>query len=164
LKISSSGGSARIYFQEHGVCRFIYDEHIEQIAPGETDVTTVPGTLSAPWLGSAYIESNLPLGIVVAQTSLARSADRGMLLSWRGQPCQPKEGVWDPVLEAWEWETELYGDLIFREWSGWNASIQVQNLTKISQPTFVTVDFMDNSGDEILFLADWICPVGSETF
>ena len=73
LKISSSGGSARIYFQEHGVCRFIYDEHIEQIAPGETDVTTVPGTLSALWLGPAYIESDVPLGIVVDQTSLARS-------------------------------------------------------------------------------------------
>ena len=40
----------------------------------------------------------------------------------------------------------------------------MQNLTKISQPTFVTVDFMNNSGDEILFLADRIYPVGSETF
>jgi len=160
IYIQNSGkicGSVWIQYEEQGFCSFIYSQHIEQIAPGETYSTTVPAELSAPWLGSAYIESNVPLGIVVDQTSLAPSADRGMLLSWRGQPYQPIEndGVWD---------TEVYGDLIFREWSGWNASVQVQNLTKISQPTFVTVDFMDNSGDEILFLADWICPGGSETF
>ncbi len=149
--------SVWIYFEEQGVCESIYSEHIEQIAPGETYIATVPAALSASWLGSAYIEATQPLGIVVDQTSLAPSADRGMLLSWRGQPYEPSEndGVWD---------TEVYGDLIFREWSGWNTSVQVQNLTDISQPTFVTASFQDNSGDEILFLADWICPGGSETF
>jgi len=150
--------------REQGICEFTYSQHIEQIAPGETYITTVPSALSAPWLGSAYIESNVQLGIIVDQTSLAPSADRGMLLSWRGQPYQPLDGIPDPDTGAIEWDTTLYGDLVFREWSGWNASVQVQNLTKISQPTFVTVDFMDNSGDEILFLADWICPGGSETF
>jgi len=61
-------------------------------------------------------------------------------------------------------DTKVYADLIFREWSNWDASIQVQNLSRTGQSTFVTVDFLDNSGDEILFLADWVCPGGSETF
>jgi hypothetical protein len=66
--------------------------------------------------------------------------------------------------EEFEWDTTWYADLLYQETNGWSSSIQVQNLTQASQPTFVTVDFMDQSGNEILFAGDWVCRNGSITF
>ncbi len=75
-----------------------------------------------------------------------------MLLTYRAHPYQDSE------------DTVFYADLIYREWSGWDVSIQVQNLTQHSQPSFVSVEFMDNSGDHLLSLSDWICANSSATF
>ena len=75
-----------------------------------------------------------------------------MLLTYRARPYKYSE------------DTVFYADFIYREWSGWNVGIQVQNLTRWSQPAFVMVEFMDNSGDHILSLGDWICANDSATF
>jgi hypothetical protein len=40
----------------------------------------------------------------------------------------------------------------------------VQNMTQSSMPTFVTVEFFDQSGDHILYLGDWVCRNGTATF
>ena len=40
----------------------------------------------------------------------------------------------------------------------------MQNLTQDSLPTFVCVEFMDQSGDEIFFVCDWVPRAGSTTF
>ena len=80
------------------------------------------------------------------------STDQGMLLTYWARPYKDSE------------DTVFYADLIYREWSGWDVSIQVQNLTQHSQPSFVTVEFMDNSGDHLLSLSDWICANGSANF
>ncbi|MGA9350887.1 MAG: hypothetical protein WBW48_19075 [Anaerolineae bacterium] len=140
------------YQKQGGSCNFSYSEHIEQLAPGESIRKRVPEVLSVEWLGSIYVTANEPLGIIVDQTSFPPSEDRGVLLTYRARPYKLTM------------DTRFYADLVFRELSGWEASIQVQNLTQESLPTFVTVEFFDASGDSILFLGDWICPAGGGTF
>lgn len=145
-----------IYYQEQGNCfsRQVYN--IEQLAPGESVRVMVPDNIHCEWLGSAYVQANQPLSILVDQISFSKycpgSDDRGTLLTYWAQPYKPAGN------------TLLHAGLLFRLWAGWQAGIQVQNLTQESLPTFVTVDFMDSSGGELLFVGDWICPNGATTF
>ena len=174
ITIQNSGEecvSGWLYFSEQGICNLDYTYHIDLLAPGEATRITA-ADLHAPvaqggagipcdWLGSGYIQSSMPLGIIVDQISdpdvdACASTDRGMMLTWRAMPYKQVGEV--------EWDTAWYADILFREWSGWNSSIQVQNLTQISIPTFVTVDIRDQSGDEILFLADWVLANCATTF
>ena len=167
LTIQNSGElctSVWINYMEQGSCQLLYKHHIEQLAPGESVRLKVPcnvDQIPCFWLGSAHIAAEQPLGIIVDETSFDEpcvGVDRGTLLTHRARPkVEYRDGE---LIE----DTKVYADLLFREWSGWDASIQVQNLSRTGQNTFVTVDFMDNSGDEILFLADWVCPGGSQTF
>jgi hypothetical protein len=131
---------------------FSYSAKISQLAPGESIRIRVPEVLGSGWLGSVYIESDEPLGIVVDQTSFPPSDNRGVLLTYEAQSYKLRM------------DTVFYADLVFREVSGWDASIQVQNLTQRSLPTFVCVDFMNESGDEILYVCDWIPRAGGTTF
>ncbi len=167
LTIQNSGEvctSVWIDYMEQGSCAIVYKHHVEQLAPGEAIRLKVPcytGQIPCGWLGSAHISAEQPLGIIVDETSFdvpCMGVDRGTLLTHRARP---KEEFRDGELIE---DYKVYADLIFREWSGWESSIQVQNLSRVGLHTFVTVDFMDNSGDEILFLADWVCPTGSTTF
>jgi hypothetical protein len=170
ITIQNSGDactSVWIYYKQEGNCECMKAHHIEQIAPGEmitvgpvaiptmvdwpadASVGCAPGNgpdIVGGWLGSAYITANEPLGIIVDQ--LGDSA----LLTMRAMPFH------------YDWNYTWYADLLYRELSGWDSSIQVQNLTKTSQPTFVTVDFFDQSGDEIFFVGDWVCRNGAKTF
>ncbi len=145
-----------IYYKEQGRCPFQRVQRIEQLAPGESIRLRVPDDINCEWLGSAYVQANQPLSIIVDQISFSRycldSDDRGTLLTYWAEPYKPAGN------------TLAYANLLFRMWSGWQTGIQVQNLTQESLPTFVTVDFMDNSGGELLFVGDWICPNGATTF
>ena len=164
ITIQNSGDACTsiwIYYKEEGNCEYMKAQHIEQIAPGEAirigpgpdaDLAYPSPELDAPWLGSAYITANEPLAIIVDQLSHAPSANRAVLSTMRGMPYYK------------HFEFTWYADLLYREISGWDSSIQVQNLTLDSQPTFVTVDFFDQSGDEILFVGDWVCRNGAKTF
>ena len=129
---------------------------VEALAPGEAVRLRVPDSphLETPFLGSVYIVASEPLGIIVDQTSFEESSmhGSGVLLTSRVEPF-PSYG-----------DTRLYADLIFREWSGWSASIQVQNMSQESKPTYVTVEFLDSSGGQITFLGEWVCRYGSKTF
>jgi len=145
--------SVWLHYQQQGEsCQFSHAEHIEQLAPGESIRKRVPEVLGPGWLGSVFVTANEALGILMDQTSFLPSEDRGVLLTYRARPYQLTT------------DTLFYADLVFRELSGWGASIQVQNLTQESLPTFVTVEFFDHSGDSILFLGDWLCPGGGATF
>ena len=140
------------YQKQGGDCSFSHAEHIEQLAPGESVRKRAPEVLGVGWLGSIYVTANEPLGIIVDQTSFLPSEDRGVLLTYRARPYKLTT------------DTLFYADLVWRELSGWQASIQVQNLTQESLSTFVTVEFFDNGGGSILFLGDWVCPAGGATF
>jgi len=139
------------YQKQGGSCNFSCSEHIEQLAPGESIRERVPEALGIGWLGSIYVTANEPLGIIVDQTSFPPSEDRGLLLTYQARPYKLTT------------DTTFYADLVFRELGGWETSIEVQNLTQESLPTFVTVEFFDSSGDSILFLGDWVCPGGGAT-
>ncbi len=145
-----------IYYREQVPCYFEWIQQIEQLAPGESVRVKPPDEINCEWLGSAYVHANEPLSIIVDQTSYSKycpySEDRGTLLTYWAQPYKPAG------------DTLLYADLLFRQWSGWQTGIQVQNLTQESLPTFVTVEFMDNSGGKLTFLGDWVCPNGADTF
>jgi hypothetical protein len=56
-----------------------------------------------------------------------------------------------------------FAPLIYREYNGWNTGIVVQNLSSVYN-ALVKVYFIDNSGDIIDTIVDWICPRGSQTF
>ncbi len=164
ITIQNSGDhctSIWIYYKEEGNCEYMKAQHVEVIAPGQAirigpgddaDMAFPSPEIDPEWLGSAYITANEPLAVIVDQLSHDPSENRGTLLSMRGMP------FW------YNWNNTWYADLLYREISGWTSSIQVQNLTQDSHPTFVTVDFMDQSGDEILFVGDWVCRNGSATF
>ena len=168
ITIQNSGNicaSIWIYYKEEGNCEYMKAQHIEQIGPGEA-VRIGPGPdadlrypspeLDPEWLGSAYITANVPLAIIVDQLSHAPSANRAVLSTMRGMPYVESGPTLFPPTPATPWDTRWYADLLYREISGWSSSIQVQNLTQDSRPTFVTVDFFDQSGDEILFVATLI--------
>ncbi len=163
ITIQNSGEmctSIWIYYKEEGNCESMKAQHIELLAPGESitvgpagfaDMAFPTPEIDAPWLGSAYITSNEPLAVIVDQLSLTGD-NRAVLSTMRGMP------FW------YDWNYTWYADLLYREISGWDSSIQVQNLTKDSMPTFVTVEFFDQSGDSILFVGDWVCRNGAKTF
>ncbi len=142
------------YMREGGDCSPDLARHIETLAPGEAIRERVPEALGNDWLGSAYISANEPLGIIVDESSFAESGPPGRGVDLASQ-APPYAGS----------TSRIYAGLIFRTWNGgWSASIQVQNMTRGSLPTYVTVDFLDDKGGEILFLGDWVCPYGATTF
>ena len=158
ITIQNSGRdctSIWLYYREEGNCEFMKAQHIELLAPGEAirigpgadaDMSFPSPELDAPWLGSVHITAGEPLAIVVDQWD----ADSTMLLTYAGVP--KDYGA-----------TANYAPLVYRDLDGWNAEIYVQNLTLESQRTFVTVNFFDQSGDEIFFVGDWVCPNGTYT-
>jgi len=164
MTIQNSGtlcAAFSIYYKEQGFCETKYIEKIELLAPGESIKIRVPEVESLggtkPFLGSGYIRSPQPLGIIIDEASFDVPNDNGnraMLLSYRAT-------AWPPEAP----DTEVYADLIFREWSGgWSTSVQVQNMGGTGQPTFVMVDFQDSKGGSIFILGDWVCHGGSTTF
>lgn len=147
--IQNSGlvcSSAWIYYQGQRVCASEYAQHIEQIAPGESHLTFVPESLGDSWLGSASISSSVPLGIVVDEWG------QGTLFTYEV-----------PVLEEIGKSLVSYVPLVYVG-QGWGAVIHVQNLGQMGQPTFVTVNFLDENGGSISALSDWICAGGSQAF
>jgi hypothetical protein len=160
--------SCWIYYKKQGFCEQMKAQKIESVAPGQA-IRVGPGAdadmefptpeVGSDWLGSAYITCNEPMGIIIDQLSHPDSTNLGTLLSMRAMP-------YDPIIEfevpggrkTW------YADLLYREWSGWDSSIQVQNMTTDSMPTFVTVEFFNESGDSIFYLGDWVCRNGTATF
>jgi len=149
LHIQNSGQgctSVWIEYQGQGVCQVEYADHIEQLAPGETYDTPVHERLGDGWLGSASIRASVPLGIVVDEWG------QGMLFTH-----------WISLLDEVNDSLVSYAPLIYLS-QGWSARIQVQNLGQTGQPTFVTVKFLDDSGEPVLPLSDWICAGGSQAF
>jgi hypothetical protein len=149
LIIQNSGQictSVWVYYQGQGICQPEHAQHIEQVAPGEAYRTGVPDDLGNNWLGSASIRASVPLGIVVDEWG------QGMLFTYQV-----------PLLKEVNGSLVNYAPLVYVG-QGWGAVIQVQNLGQTGQPTFVTVNFLDDDGESILSLSDWICAGGSQAF
>ena len=133
-ELSASGGALRQACPEHSRRAQDTAQDGPAVARTQTPTSTSTPTATSPTLASLL------------------STDQGTLLTYWARPYKDSE------------DTVFYADLIYREWSGWDVSIQVQNLTQHSQSSFVTVEFMDNSGDHLLSLSDYICANGSADF
>jgi len=157
LIIQNSGQectSVGIDYMELGTCNVVYTQRIDQLAPGEAIRVKVPN-LQCYWLGSARISAEVPLGIIVDETSFdvpCGGIDRGTLMTARVEP-------YDDGLSGFE----VYGPMIFREISGWGTTVNVHNLSPLSE-TWVSVKFLDANGSSIFSLSDWVCAHGSTTF
>ncbi len=149
LNIQNSGrvcSSVWVYYQGQDSCQIEHAQHIEHVAPGETYSADVPSALGDGWRGSASVSGNVPLGIVVDE--------------W-GQDMLFTHQV--PLLAEVNGSLFSYAPLTYQG-QGWSAVVQVQNLSQAGQPTFVTVNFLDDNGDSVQSLSDWICSNGSQGF
>jgi hypothetical protein len=151
--ISDACASVWIYYTPKGSCEYQAEQQIESIAPGEAirvgpdGDMEFPAQITAGWVGSAHIISPEPLAIVVDQWD----AGSTMLMTYAG-------------VSTDYGNTVNYAPLVYRGISDWNAEIYVQNLSQESQSTFVTVDFFDGGGDEVLLISGWVCQNGMDTF
>ena len=137
----------------HSECENWEIAEILALAPGESALAPKP---SWSGIGSAWIRSTEPLGIIVD----AQDATKTMLLTYRAQPVQYQYPKKSDYLRG---SYENYGPLVYRGYEGWDAGVQVQNLSSTTN-ALVKVYFLDGSGDIITTLVDWICKRGSQTF
>jgi len=136
--------SVEVWYQQQGYCEEWIVEQVGAIAPGETALAS--NDLPDNWVGSAWIKASQPLSIVVDEIG------PGLMMCYRGVPADACEG-----------SLINYAPLIYREHSGWDTGIQVQNLSTIVKAS-VKVHFLDNNGGIISAVEDQICPSGSQTF
>ncbi len=132
---------------------------IEQLSPGESYPLDVLGEcgVGPGFIGSAYLRSAEPLGIVVDHIG------DEVLLTHRAVPAE-LNFTWGEPLPWYTAGSQVnYGPLVYREYLGWDSKIFVQNLSSIVAAK-VKVYFLDNSGDIITTLVDWICPRGTQEF
>ncbi|MFQ5855256.1 MAG: hypothetical protein ACE5LU_06400 [Anaerolineae bacterium] len=153
LIIQNSGNecsSVEIWYKEQADCLRSTVRTIGGIAPGES-LRIAPDGLPISSQGSAWIRASQPLGIVVDHRG------RGLLMSYRAVPADSAGA--DFTAGAFI----NYAPLIYREFNGWDTGIQVQNLSSTHNAK-VKVTFLDNSGNTMATVADWVCPRGSQTY
>ncbi|MSP12389.1 MAG: hypothetical protein EXR62_05465 [Chloroflexi bacterium] len=154
--LGSGCANVVLWFQSQNDCLRYKIGDIPALAPGQT-YTFNPNTVVGPgFQGSAWIRSSTPLGIVVDNVG------RDMMMSYVGVPAEV--AAHNQTAGQFTYGSPVnYAPLIYREYNGWSAGIQVQNLNS-HLPARVRVYFFDQSGDIITSLLDWICPRGSQTF
>ncbi|MCB0215853.1 MAG: DUF11 domain-containing protein, partial [Chloroflexi bacterium] len=154
LHIQNSGSlctSLEVWLKGQDNCLRPIIGDILTLSPGET-ISFDPNTVVGPdWLGSAWIRSTQPLGIVVD------AMGTNHFTSYNGTTA-------DIDALHFSYGNQVnFAPLIYSEYQGWDTAIQVQNLSPVINAK-VKVYFLDRSGDVITTLVDWICPRGSQTF
>lgn len=147
IYIQNSGDTCTgvdITFQQQEACTERYWEEIASLAPGET--VAILSTLGGDEVGSAWIRSSEPLGVIVDE----ENADGDALMSYHGLPRDMGSII-------------NHAPVIYKDFEGWNSGVQVQNLSGTHRAK-VKVYFLDNGGGIITSIVDWICPWGSRTY
>jgi len=147
--------SIELWYYKQGDCLRAEVVEVLALCPGESVRVDQPTYLGANWLGSVWIRTTQPMGIVVDQVD----KNQTMLMSYRALPAD----LWTPGGTITWGSLDNFAPLIYREFNGWNAGIQVQNLSSTVN-ALVKVTFYDNSGDIIDSVVEWICPRGSQVF
>ena len=148
--------SVELWFQAQEDCLRATICEVDYLAPGETYQYDANYCVGPGFQGSVWIRTSQPMGITVDQVG------RDLLMTYNGKPAQLQyEYGEEPFFRTGS--LVAYGPLIYREYNGWDALVQVQNLSSIVNAK-VKVYFYDNSGDIITTLVDWICPRGSQTY
>ncbi|MFQ5341909.1 MAG: hypothetical protein ACE5F6_10235 [Anaerolineae bacterium] len=152
LYIQNSGLSntgVELWFQEQNECLRAQIVEILCISPGETALYNVSDAVGPSFVGSVWIRTSQPVGVVVDHIG------QDVLMTDTGVAAQ--NATFNSGSEV------LFGPLIYREFQGWETSITVQNLSG-SQYGAAKVYFYDESGNIITTLVDYICPRGTQTF
>ena len=152
LYIQNSGSDCtgvELWFQEQDDCLRAQVCEILTLAPGETAQYSVSDCVGPSFVGSLWLRTSQPSGIVVDHVG------QDILMTDNAVPA--RNAIFDSGSEI------LYGPLIYREFQGWETGISVQNLSS-TQTGAVKVYFMDQSGDIITTLVDYVCPRGTQTF
>jgi len=154
LYIQNSGAlcsSIEIWFKAQDNCLRAVLGDVLTVAPGET-IKFDPNTVVGPdWIGSAWIRSTQPLGIIVD------TVGANHFTSYSGVPGDIY------ALDFTYGDQVVFAPLIYNQMQGWDTAIQVQNHSATVQAK-VKVYFLDQSGDVITTVVDWICPRGSQSF
>ncbi len=154
INIHNSGElctSLEVWFKDQENCLRPVLGDVLSVSRGET-VTFDPNTVVGPdWLGSAWIRSTQPLGIIVD------TLGPNHFSAYAGVPGDVF------ALDFSLGDQINYAPLVYSEYQGWDAAITVQNLSG-SMAAKVKVYFQDHAGGIITTLVDWICPRGSQTF
>ncbi|MFN8483564.1 MAG: hypothetical protein U0768_11035 [Anaerolineae bacterium] len=160
LYIQNSGTectSIELWFKDRDSCLRAQICSVAQVSPGYSAQFNVAGCVSTGFTGSVWIRASQPLGIVVDQIG------QDVLMSYTGVAAELCYVFNGQCLDAGGGSQVAYGPLIFRETNGWATVIHVQNMSSIVAAK-VKVYFVDQSGDIITTLVDWICPRGETEF
>ncbi|MFN8483278.1 MAG: hypothetical protein U0768_09585 [Anaerolineae bacterium] len=160
LYIQNSGTectSIELWFKDRDSCLRAQICSVAQVSPGYSAQFNVAGCAPPGFTGSAWIRASQPLGIVVDQIG------QDVLMSYTGVAAELCYVFNGQCLDAGGGSQVAYGPLIYRETNGWATVIHVQNMSSIVAAK-VKVYFVDQSGDIITTLVDWICPRGETEF
>ena len=148
--------SVEIWFKDMEECLRAQICEVSTLAPGET-LQVDPNDCVNQFMGSAWVRTSQPMAIAVDITG------RDVLMTYVGEPAELNY-TFDPNEASFSQGNQVaFGPLIYSEYQGWDAGIQVQNMSPIVAAK-VKVYFLDRSGDVITTLVDWVCPRGSQTF
>lgn len=160
LYIQNSGTectSIELWFKDRDSCLRAKICSVPQVSPGYTAQFSVVGCVDPGFTGSVWIRASQPLGIVVDQIG------SDVLMSYNGVAAELCYVFNGQCLDSGGGSQVAYGPLIYRETNGWSTVIHVQNMSSIVAAK-VKVYFVDQSGDIITTLVDWICPRGETEF
>ncbi len=154
LCIQNSGNectSLELWFKGQDDCLRAVIGDVLSLSPGETVCFDPNNVIGPDWLGSAWIRSTQPLGMIID----TKGANH--FTSYNGVAADVD------ALNFSYGNQVSFLPLTYSEYQGWDSAIQVQNLSPVVAAK-VKVYFLDRGGDIVTTLVDWICPRGSQTY
>jgi hypothetical protein len=148
--------SIELWFQGYDDCLRPRVCDILTLAPGESHQFDASSCMPAGWQGGAWVRSSQPLAIAVDHVG------NDVLMTYTGMPTElnyTHNG--EPLFTTGS--AVAYGPLVYSEYQGWDTSIVVQNMSRVTAAK-VKVYFLDRSGDIITTVIDWVCPQGAQSF
>ncbi|MFQ5596150.1 MAG: hypothetical protein ACE5HA_18565, partial [Anaerolineae bacterium] len=157
--------SVELWFRPQGECRRSQVCEVPAIAPGESQRFDAGDCVGPGWVGNVWLRSSQPAAIIVDTTgpevlttyqavpAQINDAHPGNV----GSHAQPVDPLFTPGSQI------NFGPLIFREHQGWDTRIQVQNLSSVLSAK-IKVYFLDEGGNVIHSVVDWVCPRGSQAY
>ena len=159
LYIQNSGDectSLELWFKAQDDCLRAQVCEVMALAPGYTAQFNAQSCVPPGFVGSVWIRSTQPLGIVVDQLG------SNTLMSYNGRAAS--QNYTSSRLDFMGGGSQVaYGPLMYREYNGWDTRVYVQNMSGVYAAK-VKVYFVDHSGGIITTLVDWVCPRGEQTF
>jgi len=126
------------------------------LAPGESHQFDTSSCMPSGWAGSAWVRSSEPLALAVDHVG------NDVLMTYTGVPGELNY-VHNGQALFTTGSTVAFGPLVYSEYQGWDTTVVVQNLSRVTAAK-VKVYFLDRSGGIITTVIDWVCPGGAQPF